>query len=141
MPRRRVAGAERVGWLESWCDRSKSKGRGACGASRCLATDSSEAQVLSRSRTATVFDISPMPNPECVATAVAHIAEDLSEKLQIPKETDRNAVLCDGLRRACELVLVKARDQIAALERQSGEHRHVVEQMQDLIDSLIEKPK
>lgn len=97
--------------------------------------------MLSRGRTATVFDISPMPNPECVATAVAHIAEDLSEKLQIPKETDRNAVLCDGLRRACELVLVKARDQIAALERQSGEHRHVVEQMQDLIDSLIEKPK
>lgn len=97
--------------------------------------------VFSRARMATISVISPMPNHACVATAVAQVAADLSQKLQIPKESVRMSELSDGLRRACELVLTQARDAIQALERKSTEHQHAIEQMQELIDSLIEKPR
>ncbi|MCC7065653.1 MAG: hypothetical protein IT456_22800 [Planctomycetes bacterium] len=72
---------------------------------------------------------------------MAQVAADLSQKLQIPKESVRMSELSDGLRRACELVLTQARDAIQSLERQSTEHKHAIEQMQELIDSLIEKPR
>lgn len=84
---------------------------------------------------------SPMPDHRCVATAVAKVTSTLCTALRLPEGSAPIQRISESMHQLCEEVLAEARDRIVLLERQTRAQHVAIEQLQELVQSLIDKPK
>lgn len=82
-----------------------------------------------------------MPDHHCVATAISRVVGNLSVKLRLPEESPEIGAVSHSMRELSEGLLTEARERIEKLERELLQQRQAVEQLQDVLDTLIEKPR
>ena len=82
-----------------------------------------------------------MPDHQCVATAISRVSANLSSALRFSEGSEQHAVVAKSMHQLCDSVLEEAAKRIGQLEQEVAQQRLAVEQLQDVLQSLIEKPK
>ena len=82
-----------------------------------------------------------MPDHHCVATAISRVVGNLSVKLRLPETSPEIGAVSHSMRELSEGLLTEARERIEKLERELLQQRQTVEQLQDVLQTLIEKPR
>lgn len=82
-----------------------------------------------------------MPDHRCVATAISRVVGNLSVQLRLPESSPEIGAVSVSMRELSDGLLTEARERIDKLERELLQQKQAVEQLQDVLQTLIEKPR
>lgn len=82
-----------------------------------------------------------MPDHHCVSAAITRVVGNLSARLRLSESSPEIGAVSHSMRELSEGLLAEARERIEKLERELLQQRQAVEQLQDVLQTLIEKPR